>query len=172
MKNLFFVVVCLIVACCSCTKKNEPIHTYSLQATVDGVKNTFDAYSGFISLAASNSVSAEGYNTYGSPASYLKIVLSSDTVLAPGTYTVLSKNKKPAVLISINYILNGSYQYQIDSTGTRPATITINTISSTSVHGTFSGDLVYVGTASPGVNTVLSVTNGTFDNPQVPLGPK
>jgi hypothetical protein len=173
MKNLFISAATIMLTFISCKKAPAPQYS-ALQATVEGKKNTFDAgFYTFFKLTP-DSVSVVGNNDLFAPYDGLSVSLNSDSALAPGTYTISSQNKKPAVFIAISYLINSTNVnalYQVDTTGSHPASVTINTISAAEVHGTFSGELVRVGNASPGTYNVISITNGKFDNPEVPLVP-
>jgi hypothetical protein len=91
--------------------------------------------------------------------------LPNANAIIKGTYPIASSNNNPPVRVEVSYgyydpSSNGLFQpYITDHSGAHPSKITITSISSTNVQGTFSGTLIY---SNCGTST-KTVTNGKFN---------
>lgn len=161
MKNLklLLLAVCVLFVVSSCKKSsNKPASTVgTITVNIDGTAQTFnvgatahvDNTSGFYSLSLIGIQSATVAN------SVIVEVTSSSPIVA-GTYTGTNSQA------DMSYTqVSGNAIYQFDgSNNASNATITVKSISSTNVQGTFSGTLELIsgtGAASK------ALTNGTFN---------
>lgn len=122
--------------------------------TVDssGYRNTSTYYSAFISARNGTMATADK----------MELDIYSPNPIAVGTY-MLTKDYNPPFGILIIYKVNGSSNfaddYVVDYTGNHPASITISSLSSTNIQGSFSGTLV----AANNSGATKTITNGKFN---------
>lgn len=170
IKHFLFFLICWLFALSSCKKTGQgkvdvtPLNT--LSATINGVNVNFNAaLSAHISSepgAYPNVISIYGTTGTGNNANIV-ITVSSMKTITSGTY-ISSDNPGTIAFSDIFYeIPDGTSQviepYIADSSGFYPTTVTITSISSMNVQGTFNGTLVY----SLGGGTNQSIINGKFN---------
>jgi hypothetical protein len=173
MKKFLLPFVCILFVFGSCKKKNEVIPANTITATVDGVTTTYNInisahlatflYGG----TSSTSLAIQGSTATHAPAGGIAISITSSkaSAITKGTFTVDSRNNNPPVYVGLAYTYydpssnDPDQPYLTDPNWIMPTTITIRSISSTNVQGTFSGTLVY----SQGGASTKTVTNGKFN---------
>ena len=157
MKKLFFVLAISTLTFSACKKGNDDGGTgNNLSASINGTTMTFNN-----SLVASNTSAGGAYGMQivgfsGTPGTSdaLYLVVYSSSAITPGTYVdgqsaTISYNTQPAGTVYSNAL-----------SATNPISITITSISSTNVSGTFKGD-IFAGASISGAKKVL--TNGQFN---------
>lgn len=169
MKKILLFSACVMLAFASCKKsdKNAPAASNTITATVGGTDTKFNTRvtgiiensQGFYNLLVT------GASSTGSNAQVMAISMLSQKPIAKGTYILDSSTDPNATTIpDLDYTPNisssSSLDFATDPTGQNSATttITITSISSTNIQGTFSGLLLgsdYV--------AMKSITNGTFN---------
>ncbi|MDB4904273.1 MAG: hypothetical protein JWQ63_3554 [Mucilaginibacter sp.] len=175
MKKYILLFTCVLFIFTSCKKKADiiPVPINTISATVDGANMNFN-----INVSAHIGANAGGPGTNATlyisgltsgtvPSGSMSINVSSQSLnsIIKGTYTIASANNNPPVFAFLTYgyydpASSGPDQpYFTDSKGIQPTTITITSISSTNVQGTFSGTLVY----SQGGTGTKTITNGKFN---------
>lgn len=133
-----------------------------MSATVDGVAKNFNN----IVLAKIIDQGNGEYSmvlggTTGTAASsdILTITVDGDRQIAAGSYT-LTVTPTTHYLPALGYTINETNNYMSDVTGTLATNVTITSITSTNVQGTFNGGVVlYNGTGAATKN----ITNGKFN---------
>jgi hypothetical protein len=170
MKKFLLIAVSLLFIVTSCKKKSEdnPIPVNTISATVDGVNISLST--NISAKFSTNQIGALSYtlNIQGAtPNKAFGISLTSPdkNAITKGTYTLASSKNSTPIWVYVayeDYELNTNIPdqpYITDPNGIQPTTITITSISSTNVQGTFSGTLVY----SQGSSGTKNVTNGKFN---------
>ena len=172
MKFFLPLAICLLFVFSSCGKKADviaPANTNNISATVDGANVSFNAEAA--ARVVTNEPGAYPYllditgatSTAGNNA-IIVITVSSENPITTGTYISSDTNPGPVSFSGLTYQQDvaGSQianPYITDNSGHYPTTVTITSISSTNVQGTFSGTLVY----SIGGSQTETVTNGKFN---------
>jgi hypothetical protein len=149
MKRLFLISACAILAFSACKKdSNKTTATVSLSATVGGTNETYS------NVIAQSIVDTPGYTigisgSRGSGANLevLQLEVNSVNPITTGTYTLNSSTSSDIstfpLLAYYKYTsATNELIYGTDLTGANVSTITISSISSTNVQGTFSGVLI------------------------------
>ena len=169
MKKLLLFSACIMLAFASC-KKNDPTKSTTavgtISATIGGVNETFTtsviaesadtpAYNIAISGFRGTDVNREG----------IQIGISSYKPITTGTYTISSALSNDVVYTPfVGYYKNTSVSsvatFGTDFSAVNITTITITSLSSTNVQGTFSGVLINEDGTSTDTQTI---TNGKFD---------
>ena|SRR5579872_5458843 len=160
MKNLklSLLLICVLFVVSSCKKSSKSISTTgTITVNIDGAAQTFnvgaaahiDNTGGFYSLSLIGVQSATAANS-------LIVDVTSSSPIVAGTYTGTNSQA------DMSYTqVSGSAVYQFDgSNNASNATITVKSISSTNVQGTFSGTLELI-TGTGAASKVL--TSGTFN---------
>lgn len=162
-KSLLFAIYILIVLA-SCKKNSSDAPANTISATIDGVTESFNtnavAQIG-TGVRLNSNLSITGTNGSATGSDGMSITINSNNTIAKGNYTNSGNNNSgfTSILYSkgpfsfINPII-----YVTDVNGTYPSTVTITSISSTNIQGTFSGNLVF-----RDGKTIKSVTDGKFN---------
>lgn len=175
MKKILLISACVIFAFASCKKdSSKKIASNTITATVGGTNTSFNtsAEAELASDSGAYIMVIAGLTGTTSSAQSMVVGLLSDQPFVKGTYT-FDESTDPntiTVLPSIAYLTNTSgdessefeSNTEIDlgnSTLSTTATVTITSISTTNIQGTFSGLLVNDGDGT----TTKSVTNGKFN---------
>jgi hypothetical protein len=157
MKKIIFPVVCSLLIFFSCSKSASSASGGSITATVNGSNQTFNTSALAISEAASGaySLAITGFEGAANNSNQVTIGIAGSSPITTGTYTTFGS---AADEVSMVYSLPGNIEYAAISNAPQ---VTITSISTTNVQGTFSGILtLYSGTSS---TTTESVTNGKFN---------
>jgi hypothetical protein len=165
MKNVLFLCLstCVIFFSCSKSGTSSPSGgTNTISATVDGVNENFNN----IVLAKIIDQGGGRYSlvlggTTGTTASadVMTITVDGDRQIAAGAFS-LTLSPTNHYWPALGYTKGGTNNYMSDVTGTLPTNVTITSITSTNVQGSFSGGVVlYNGTGAATKN----VTNGKFN---------
>jgi hypothetical protein len=142
----------------SCKKdKKNPIPTPAITANIDGTATTFNVHA----IGAKGTVDGMSITSIqGSTSNGVNISITLNGTLTAGTTysaTGPSTDSEPLIQLSTSSddFLND------DSSTTNPVSVTITSISSTAIAGTFKGSLatVTIGNTQPGTK---SVTEGKF----------
>ena len=176
MKKLLLFSACVMLAFASCKKDSSKTITASntITATVGGSNMSFNTGASAALATDSGAYVLAVVGLTGSSTTSQSIVLGflSDKPFVKGTYT-FDESTDPntiTVLPSITYLtdMSGNESSEFDSnteidfgnsTLSTTATVSITSISSTNIQGTFSGLLVNDGDGT----TTKSVTNGKFN---------
>jgi hypothetical protein len=164
MKKLLLFTICVTLAFSSCKKSSSDIPANTISATVDGVDESFNT-SPIAELGTAISLNSNllisGSNGSGTSSDSMGITIESNNTIVKGSYTNASTNNSSYVSVLYNkapFSLSNPNIYSTDINGTYPTTVTITSMSSTNIQGTFSGKLLFKdGT------TVKNVTNGKFN---------
>jgi hypothetical protein len=178
MKNFLFLSACVILAFASCKKDAaKTTTTNTITATVGGSNINFSttAIGELASDTGAYVLEIVGLTGTSSSAQSMAVGLLSDAPFVKGTYTFNSADTTSTVTVFpiIEYIknLSGDDSYIFGTNAginigdgsyvgpTSTTTVTITSISSTNVQGTFSGILVNEGDNT----TTETVTNGKFN---------
>ena len=173
MKFYLLLSACLALILSSCKKKSDVVGpTNMITATVNGVNVNFNSdasaqivtneIGGYPNLLDINGATS----THGNKA-LITVTVSSKNAITSGSFPASGTNKPGAGFFSITYeqTVDSTSQlanpYITDNSGLYPTTVTITSISSTNVQGTFTGTLVYYTTGTQ--NKPVPVTNGKFN---------
>ncbi|WP_426671551.1 hypothetical protein ACPPVU_09960 [Mucilaginibacter sp. McL0603] len=164
MKKLLLFTICVTLAFSSCKKSSSDIPVNTISATIDGVDESFNtnpiAELG-TAISLNSNLIISGGNGSGTGSDSMAITIESNNTLAKGSYTNASTNNSSYVSVLYNkgpFSLAHPSYYTTDVNGAYPTTVTITSMSSTNIQGTFSGKLLFTdGT------TVKNVTNGKFN---------
>lgn len=162
MKRNLWAVSLLALVFFSCKKDGSGTTSGSgtITCTLDGVNVSFNvnAKAMRMNAGAEQSVQITGMQASGN-SNQIAMVVTGSSAITAGTY---SENDQNGNVAGINYIEAGNtYPYVSYNSTTNPATITITAISSTSVQGSFKGD-VYLMSSNGVTSTKKVVTNGQF----------
>jgi hypothetical protein len=155
MKNILFAGFLCVLTFSACKKDNNSSTATgsNLSASISGTAVTFNN-----ALVASNTsaggfygLQIVGFNGTAGTSDALYLLVYSPTPIAAGTYV-------DGQSASINYVVQsgGTVTYSSAISPTNPISITITSINSTSVTGTFKGDVFASG------NNKKVLTNGQF----------
>jgi hypothetical protein len=165
MKNLLILLIFIFFIFTSCSKKADVVPVGTLSANIGGVNMNFNAYATYSSPASSksNQLNIDGnINAPNSPGIGLSIAANGGAI-GPGKYSVTDIANNPPFLVMLDYYIQptgmGIKLYITDPNNVQPVKITITSISSTSVQGTFSSVLL----EDQNRANTLSVTNGKFN---------
>lgn len=144
----------------SCKKdKQNPTVTASITADVDGTATTFNVHA----IAGKGTVDGGTFTTVSGSAAngnVISITLTG-TVAAGKTYCAsTTPDQEPLLSFSV-----GSDQFLNDDSSSNKVSVTINSVSSSSISGTFTGGIVSTNILVGGGNTpaTKSITNGKFN---------
>jgi hypothetical protein len=155
-KLILLLPICASLILFSCKKSSpSPNATGTLTVTIGGKAQTFnvgavahlDNTSGFNSLGIIGVQSATNANS-------MIITVTSSAPITAKTYTDAGSEAQ------LSYTTASGAGYQEDGTGGTSATVTIKSISSTNVQGTFSGNLMLITGSGPATE---ALTNGAFN---------
>jgi hypothetical protein len=168
MKTLLFLALCSVVALYSCTKNiDDPKRTtYAMSAVIDGKYETFTSGDS-VRAIGTNGVYITGFNDTTSDRISMYLG-DTQNGFGPGVYTTdtASGNIRSSQILmypasDYNHYY---YSYYIKGTYNYTSTVTVTSVDSTELKGTFSGNIVLVdyiiGTA--GLKNKI-ITNGQFD---------
>jgi len=159
MQKIFFLALVLFLAFVSCKKDSSSTSSGSISATVNDTSATFNNSALAINTTA-NGVYGISITGFADNSNQISINISGPNPVTTGTYSFSTRGTGDQ--LSMGYSIPPNITYIQDSTSTANyATVVITAISSTSVQGTFTGDLkLFSGTS---VVKTKSVTNGTFN---------
>ena len=159
-----FSVMLLWITSCKKDKANTDVPLDTISATIDGTTTTFNygAKATVLSVSGGYGISIQGSKKDPSASqTNLSFSIASPSVITPKTY---AENASSNPLVEMNYaydlIFGIVYTSVAYGSTTNPVTITITDINSTSVKGTFSGELLGTGVDGNPVKTVFA--NGVF----------
>ena len=164
MKKILLFSACVMLAFASCKKsdKNAPAGSNTITANVDGNAVDFNnGATGLLSISQGGYVLfVSGFSGTGSSEQSMQIGIDSQKPITTGTYS-LSSSTDPNATASpqLAYGLGAPTPIGFITDGVNLTTITITSISSTNVQGTFSGVLL----SSQDATTTKSITNGKFN---------
>jgi hypothetical protein len=165
MKRIFVLgsLFCLLFTACS--KNNNDDNSGkagTITATIDGANVSFNTNAKAIRADAGGAYSIQimGFQGTGGNSNQIALAASDNSAIVAGIYNETMTGANGAGTVS--YIQSGSsYPYINNGSTTNPGTVTITEVTSTSVKGTFSGD-VFLMTAGGISTTKKSITNGQF----------
>lgn len=149
-------IVCVVITLNSCKKKDaQP--AYSITATVDGKVTSFNTNAKAVtaSLQGATLTTIMGQASDGTTISIL--LNAAPTVGKTYISGSTDPNSQPVLQLSTS-----TDSFLNDDSSSNLVTVTVNSVSSTSIQGTFKGDLasVAIGNSQP---VTKSITNGTFN---------
>lgn len=160
-------VIALIISAAifsSCNKDDSDAPaSRGISCTIDGVNATFNILAKAIraDVPGAYSVQMIGYRATAVSSDQIAIGVSSFNQIAAATYNEDGSANGGAGFV--NLVENGNaYPYISYVSPTNPATITITAISSSSIQGTFKGD-IFLTNASGVTTTKKVITNGQFN---------
>ncbi|HEY9001236.1 MAG TPA: hypothetical protein VIM89_07775 [Mucilaginibacter sp.] len=142
----------------SCNKKDEK-PSYFITATVDGKPTSFNTNAAAASLIVQGS-SLTNITGQAADGSTISIILNS-TPTTGKTYIFTASDQADQAVVNIT---NSSAEFINNPGSSNVVTVTINAVNSTSIQGTFKGDLASTPNSNPAL-LLKSVTNGTFNVP-------
>jgi hypothetical protein len=154
----FIVIAILGLLLASCKKFSKPTVLQELiTASVNGTGFTINQQMGYARSRLPNDTT-EYFTLFGQDpsANYMGISLQSKHSLTTGVY---KQTADSSTLLTIVFQQPGNYQYSTVYSVSDPSSITITSIDSTSIKGTFSAILYDNG--DPALDT-KTLTNGTF----------
>ncbi|SDF07298.1 hypothetical protein SAMN05216464_112139 [Mucilaginibacter pineti] len=157
---LSFVFGVVTLNSCKKDKKDEdntPLATIS--ASVDGTATNFNtgAIAAQVSINGANFTSLEGTAENKTSMS----IIISGTPVAGKTYSNGASNDEDKPLLAY-FVSDDERYFSDDNDQTNPASLTITSVTSTTVKGTFKGNLVYL-TGANGTTKKKAITNGKFN---------
>jgi hypothetical protein len=167
MKTLLFLAFCSITLLYSCTKKlDDPKRVdFAMSAVIDGKFETFNSGDS-VRTINNYGVYITGVNDTTSDRIGIYVGNTQGT-FGPGTYTDTTANNVMASQILMYPAADYNhyyYSYYIKGTYNFTSTVTITSVDSTNLQGTFSGSIVlvdYISGTSALKNKVI--TNGQFN---------
>jgi len=162
MRKIFIVPLVLLLAITSCKKDNTTTSvTATITADIDGVTTTFntDAIAIKTNLSGTYAIAIAGYQGTALTSSQISIGIGGTDAVTTGAYDDVPSAAPDEV--SLVYTQQpGSGVYGAIGSGSDTAKVTITSISSTQIQGTFSGGVVLTsGSTSPSSHII---TNGRF----------
>jgi hypothetical protein len=155
MKKLFVIAVLGSVLLVSCKKsKSGGLGQGNVQATIDGTTTTFNIAAG-ISTNGGKDIDIVSSNGTTAGSTGLEIDISDNNAIVTGTYHDKSLNNTGLFLS----LPSGDFYANAELVNT-PIAITVTSISSTQIQGTFQGD-IYLNEDS--TSTKKTITNGKFN---------
>ncbi len=142
-KNLIFLSAFLLVLFTSCKKENTNVAIGTISVSIDGTATTFNfgAKASVLPVTGGYGIQIQGNKRDpATSATNLTISVASAAPITTGTYVENSGGNVVKIDYDFDYFLSTSTSSSYGST-TNPVTITITEINSTSVKGTFSGEL-------------------------------
>ncbi|HVS92539.1 MAG TPA: hypothetical protein VHE59_10925 [Mucilaginibacter sp.] len=157
-KSIFLLIpLCLLLGLSSCKKNSsKPANAAgTLTVTVGGKAQTFNvgATAHLDNTGGVNTLGIMGLQSTGT-ANSLIITVSSSGPITAKSYTDADSEAQ------LSYTLASGAAYQDDGTGGTTSTVTIKSITSTNVQGTFSGTLMLINGTGAATQTL---TNGSFN---------
>lgn len=142
----------------SCKKDNNNTATATISASVDGTATDFNTGAAAIKQTVSGDVVTSITGTSSNKA--VITILLNGTPVAGKVYSSASANSDDEPLI---YYAASNINYLNDDNSSNTVTVTITSVSSTNIQGTFKGGLVeaiVVGNATP---KTKAITSGKFN---------
>jgi hypothetical protein len=161
MKKILLFTICVTLAFSSCKKSSSDIPANTISATIDGVDESFNsnpiAELG-TAIRLNSNLLISGSNGSGTGSDSMAITIESNNTIVKGNYINTGSDFISVLYNKGPFSLSNPNTYSTDINGTYPTTVTITSMSSTNIQGTFSGKLLFKdGT------TVKNVTNGKFN---------
>lgn len=138
-------------------KKKEVAPAPSISASIDGTATSFNTGAKAIkaTLQGVTSTTIQGQSANGT---IISITLSGN-ITAGATYTadVNSSSNEPLL-----FLTSSTFQYANDDASSNLVSVTVNSVSSTSITGTFKGNLTELSNDNSSASTTKVVSNGMF----------
>jgi hypothetical protein len=142
----------LLLAACSKTNHTPSTPVYTVSAAINGTPTTFNAIITVDSTSTPGTVYIVAHSDSNNLTPLLEITLSHTGTLKTGTYPFADSANGPLGLLGYtNWLFGGAIQYPAVSD-----TITLTTVNSTWLSGTFQGTCEY------SIDSVVSISNGQF----------
>jgi hypothetical protein len=160
--SLLLLPLCLSFVLSSCSKKSadtpSPIATGTgtMSVTIDGSVKTFNvnAYATALNISGNNFVTLYGTESTGT-SDFITIAIVNPSIIAGNTYTGVASQ------VQINYNLTSGAIYRYaDDDAAAFASVTIKSVGSSNIQGTFSGNLNLVSGTGAATHTL---TSGLFN---------
>jgi len=165
MKKILILSAFILFIFTSCKKKNDVVPVNTISATVDGAHLSFNTsvYAKF-GGNSNSTLSIYGVTSSASDAQTITIGVFSDKAIAIGTYTYPSitgssgLTEYPFIVYSDKGpTASSSFLFVTDNTAANPTTVTITSINSTNIQGTFTCTLIRQ------IGGTKTITNGKFN---------
>ena len=161
MKKIVFAALSFLLLLTSCTKEatiGMGTGTATISANVDGQSMTYNvnAKAVRINVPGAYSVEVVGYKS-SSSSDQIAISLTGISPIGTGTYS--ENNANGINVATINLIDGGSQTFVNSNSVTNPSSVTITSITSSSIKGTFKGDIFLSGSSS---STKKVLSEGQF----------
>lgn len=157
LRNLAVLAIAIATITLNSCKKKDEKPSYSITATVDGKVTNFNTNAAAVS-ATVQGLSLTTITGQASDGSTISILLDA-TPTAGKTYISTAANQEDQAILELS---TSTDDFINDDTSSNVVTVTVNSVSSTAVQGTFKGGLVST-TVGNGTPATKSVTNGTFN---------
>lgn len=155
MKILTVLILTFGVITLNSCKKKDPAPSATITANIDGTATTFNVHA----MAAKGTLSGMTITSIqGSSSGGTIFSITLNGAVTAGTTYAAGTNTDTEPLLSLT--TTGDQFLNDDASTTNPVSVTITSVSSTAIAGTFKGDLV--STNIGGTPTTKSVTNGKF----------
>jgi len=161
MQKILLVAACALFIFLSCSK-GAP-RTYTITADIDGVTESFNT-----NIVVSNGgnlgiyeITAKGFQNNSSSANGMLLTLDDANPISTGTYILSTAFSTKAAGVYYIQPINIEYGGYTSASGADVTTITVTSIDSASMQGTFSGQLL-LATGNSAV-AKRTVTNGKFN---------
>jgi hypothetical protein len=167
MKKPILIVACFAFALAACHKALVVTPDSGISATINGKYETFNVLDS-VRVAGSHGIYLTGSNDTTSDKVMLFFANVNGNPIAPGTYTTTTAGGNTLqVLLGIGpgYTYNNYYYtYEITGGPSYDATLTVTSIDSTSIKGTFNGTVVLESSIpDTGARPIKTITNGKFN---------
>lgn len=167
MKKLLLLSACVMLAFSACKKDSAKVTaTNTLSVTIGGVNETFTSNVTAQSIidTPGYTIGIAGFRGSGANLEGVQLEVNSDSPVTTGTYTINASTAQNATrfpLLAYYKFMGSTNQltYGTDLSGANSSTITITSISSTNVQGTFSGVLI----DENGGSTTEAMASGKFN---------
>jgi hypothetical protein len=165
MRKIFIlpITLLLVITITSCKKSSSGSVSGAITANIDGTPTSFNTEAQAVLTNAGGvyEVSIIGFQGAVSTSNQIGIAVAGTSPITAGTYGDNPSSNAPDD-VSLTYTQQpGGYLYGASGTSPDTASVTITSISSTEVVGTFTGGMVLI-SGSTGTNS-HTVTNGKFD---------
>ncbi len=160
MKKIVPFLLSATVLFSACSKDDKSSASAAISSSVDGTTIDFNVNAKAVRSQTSGfySVTITGFQS-SSASNQIAIVLTSSSPIAAGSYTETDATGQK--LSSVNFVQSGT-PYISYMSATNPSKVTISSITSTAVQGSFSGD-VFMATTSGISTTKKVITKGQFN---------
>lgn len=162
MKGILLLAFCLLFVFSSCKKNggSEGL-PYGITATVNDVNLNFNIRPVAHITSNQTNLNVSGYAVINGDSTLINIIITGQTPIRESHYIDNGPYGLEGPIIMYSTLASGSQiaqSYRTNYDSIAPTYITISSISTTNIQGTFSGTLTY-----PNTSVIKVITNGTFN---------